>query len=86
MTEPECAEVTCRFYRGDGAGQVAEGSGLGLALVDRIVDKHGGTLHLDSASEEGTRVAVRLPAASPPDGANLSSAPPERPKSSPVVS
>lgn len=69
MTEEECAEATSRFYRGDGTGQVAEGRGLGLALVERIVEKHGGTLQLDSTPDEGTRVTVLLPAAPPPDDA-----------------
>ncbi|MFB6278831.1 MAG: sensor histidine kinase [Salinibacter sp.] len=64
MTKAECDEATRRFYRGDGAGQVAEGSGLGLALARRIIDKHEGTLHLDSSPGEGTCVTIRLPTAS----------------------
>jgi signal transduction histidine kinase len=69
MTDEERAAATSRFYRGDGAGQVAEGSGLGLSLVQRIVDEHDGTLHLDSAPDEGTRVTVLLPSASVPEDA-----------------
>jgi nitrogen fixation/metabolism regulation signal transduction histidine kinase len=39
----------------------AEGTGLGLALVRRIVEDHGGTLELD-AGTAGARFVVRLPA------------------------
>lgn len=39
----------------------AEGSGLGLATVHRIVEEHGGSLHLESREAHGTCVRVRLP-------------------------
>jgi signal transduction histidine kinase len=38
------------------------GSGLGLAIVRSLVEKHGGTITIDSALEQGTRITVRLPA------------------------
>jgi two-component system sensor histidine kinase PilS (NtrC family) len=44
------------------------GTGLGLAVVHRIVDAHGGAIVVESPPGEGARFAVRLPAA-PPDGA-----------------
>jgi signal transduction histidine kinase len=37
------------------------GSGLGLGMVKRVVEAHGGNVSLDSAPEYGTRVTVRLP-------------------------
>lgn len=37
------------------------GTGLGLALVHRIVRRYGGTLRLDSAPGRGTRATVSLP-------------------------
>jgi len=38
------------------------GTGLGLPLVARIADAHGGTVSIDSRAGEGTTVCVRLPA------------------------
>ncbi|MEM9191262.1 MAG: ATP-binding protein [Myxococcota bacterium] len=37
------------------------GTGLGLALVDRVVRSHGGTIEIDSSHGGGTRVALTLP-------------------------
>jgi len=39
------------------------GSGLGLAVVDRIVSAHGGSVSVRSDVGKGTRVTVRLPRA-----------------------
>jgi signal transduction histidine kinase len=39
------------------------GTGLGLPLVRRLVEAHGGTIELQSSVEEGTRAIVRLPPA-----------------------
>jgi two-component system sensor histidine kinase PilS (NtrC family) len=38
------------------------GTGLGLALVQRIVDTHGGTVAVDSSQGQGARFTVQLPA------------------------
>ncbi|HZO28569.1 MAG TPA: ATP-binding protein [Chloroflexota bacterium] len=49
-----------RFYRTQSGAQT-EGIGLGLAIAKAIVDAHGGTIGVDSAPGEGTRVWFTLP-------------------------
>src|SRR5258706_12086759 len=39
----------------------SSGSGLGLTLVQRIVEQHGGRFELDSSPGVGTRAIVTIP-------------------------
>jgi signal transduction histidine kinase len=39
----------------------AAGSGLGLAIIHGIVERHGGSVHVDSRPDFGTTFSVRLP-------------------------
>ncbi len=52
-----------RFYQAS-PDRSTPGSGLGLAIVRSIIERHGGTVELDSRPGEGTTVTLRLPAAS----------------------
>jgi two-component system cell cycle sensor histidine kinase PleC len=49
------------FRQGD-AGRPVDGAGLGLALVKRFVDLHGGTVAIASTPGQGTLVTAELPA------------------------
>lgn len=62
---PEFAEkVFVIFQRLHGRG-VYPGTGIGLALCKRIVEQHGGEMHLDTSYADGTRIIFTLPAADP---------------------
>ena len=56
--------LTERFYRVD-VEQSREkgGTGLGLAIVKHIVNRHRGTLTIESEPGEGARFVVTLPEA-----------------------
>jgi PAS domain S-box-containing protein len=52
------------FHRGRNVGD-RPGTGLGLVIVKRCVDLHGGKIKVDSKLGEGTSVTLRLPIFSP---------------------
>lgn len=54
-----------RFVRGDPTGKDGGGHGLGLAIARAIVDAHNGTISIESAVAQGTRVTVTLPRGNP---------------------
>jgi two-component system OmpR family sensor kinase len=60
IPEEEVSRVWEELYRGQGARGVP-GSGLGLALVRAIVERHGGQVTLRSREGQGTVVTMRLP-------------------------
>jgi signal transduction histidine kinase len=56
----ELPHVWEELYRGKGARGV-QGSGLGMALVRAIIERHGGSLVVRSRIDQGTVITVRLP-------------------------
>lgn len=53
--------VLARFGRGSGAPLRADGAGLGLAIVDKIVTAHGGRVDIESTPGQGSTIALVLP-------------------------
>jgi two-component system phosphate regulon sensor histidine kinase PhoR len=63
--------LTERFYRVDVSESRAQGgTGLGLALVKHILNRHGGRLTIDSTLGQGATFTVHLPMAALPAGGN----------------
>ena len=60
IPDEEVDRVWEELYRGQGARGIP-GSGLGLALVRAIVERHGGSVRIRSRLEQGTVVTMRLP-------------------------
>lgn len=53
--------VLARFGRGADAPLRADGAGLGLAIVDKIVTGHGGRVAIESTPGRGSAIALVLP-------------------------
>lgn len=57
MTQEVLASLYTRFVSTKATG----GTGLGMVVVRKIVDEHGGTIEVDSAPGEGTTFRIHLP-------------------------
>ncbi len=62
MTEAEKADLFHPFK-----SFFDQGTGLGMAIVYRIVEEHGGKISADSRPGKGTVIRVELPVTGPPD-------------------
>lgn len=65
----ERARLLRRFQRG--ATGMAAGVGLGLSIVARVAEVHGGSVSLDDAAGGGLRVEVHLPLATAADAPSV---------------
>lgn len=61
IAEADAAHVLDPLYRGQNVDGVP-GYGIGLAITQKIVELHQGTLQISSRENQGTRVTIALPA------------------------
>jgi signal transduction histidine kinase len=71
ITRDEIERIFERFYQVDKArtGGAGRGIGLGLAIANEIVQKHGGRIRVESESGAGSMFTVFLPVSRPGDSA-----------------
>lgn len=61
MDEAAKTQLFREFYRAGNAKHFAEGTGLGLVLVKRLVDLYDGAIEVESRLNEGSTFRVRIP-------------------------
>jgi signal transduction histidine kinase len=66
IPETELDQLGTRFFRASNAvAHEIAGTGLGMRIVQTVVDRHAGEVVVESAEGVGTTVTVRLPARGP---------------------
>ncbi|WP_294769801.1 ATP-binding protein [uncultured Rhodoferax sp.] len=60
VAEEQLQQLTQPFYRGEAARTAANGAGLGLAIVDKTIQRMGGVFRLTNSSSGGLSAQIRL--------------------------
>jgi two-component system phosphate regulon sensor histidine kinase PhoR len=64
ISEEQIPRITERFYRVDpGRSRAGGGTGLGLAIVKHALQRHDGTLRIESLEGHGSTFTCRFPSA-----------------------
>jgi signal transduction histidine kinase len=68
MTPEQAQRVFDKFYRADASNTAKGGLGLGMAIVQNIIQAHQGRVWVDSSPGAGTTVTFAIPSPECPDG------------------
>lgn len=60
VAREKLSQLTTPFFRGDAARTAATGAGLGLAIVEKAMQRMGGHLDIDNATDGGLLLHLRL--------------------------
>lgn len=60
ITRESISKIFDKFYQGD-RSHSTHGNGLGLTIVKKIIELHGGTIECDSIVSKGTKFTIILP-------------------------
>jgi two-component system osmolarity sensor histidine kinase EnvZ len=60
VAEEQLHQLTQPFYRGEAARTAANGAGLGLAIVDKTIQRMGGMFRLTNSTSGGLSAQIRL--------------------------
>ena len=60
VPDTQLAKLTKPFYRGEEARTEANGAGLGLSIVEKTIDRMGGTFNLSNTSSGGLAANIKL--------------------------
>lgn len=60
ISDEDMAHIFDKFYQGD-KSHSEKGNGLGLAIAEKIIKLHNGTIHLEKSNEKKTTFVVTLP-------------------------
>ena len=62
IPDAELTRIFRPFYRADSSRRADhEGAGLGLAIAQRAIDLHGGSINVRNVMPHGLQVEIRLP-------------------------
>ncbi|WP_433940842.1 sensor histidine kinase [Paenibacillus lautus] len=61
MTADTVAHLFQQYYRGTTTDTASEGTGLGMAIVYKLIQAHNGTITVESKPSQGTTFTIRLP-------------------------
>ncbi|MBN1123326.1 MAG: PAS domain S-box protein [Anaerolineae bacterium] len=61
LTEAEQESLFKQFYRVDRSNSAPAGTGLGLTICKAIIEKHGGTIRVETAPGQGSKFVFTIP-------------------------